>query len=483
MTLTLRARLAVIWTVVFGLLIVILSVISYVRLEDSLDSDMSVRLTELTDGLHGYLREDGEKLALDFDEGDNDQRAFVDEATRYYQIYDRQTGQQLSSSDGIAPLALGLTPSEVQAYGDDQRTLEMTTDIGRMRISNSVIPGTNGRSYLLQVGIPLRQMDAALANYRHLLLWLLPLTLIAAVLVAWRLSGFALRPLGHVAEAARAIDVSSLERRVPVRGVKDELEDVARAFNGILERLEQSVGEMRQFSAALAHELRTPLTAMRGEMELALGRMRPDDPQVRAVASQIEEIDSLRRLIDSILTLARAEAGQIPLVFAPLDLGELAASLVDQLKPVAEAKGIVLRCERHGATVVVADAGWLERLLLNLIDNAIKFTESGGQVCVRVERRNRSASLTVRDTGIGMTPEVASHVFERFFRADPARSSTGSGSGLGLTLVAWIVDRHDGTIALASEPGKGSAFTVTLPATHDRANEHPRVPFEQARHA
>ena len=483
MTLTLRARLAVIWTVVFGLLIVVLSVISYDQLERSLDADMSVRLTELTDGLHGYLREDGEGLALDYDEGDNDQRAFVYEAARYYQIYDRQTGQLLNHSDGIVALGLRLTPSEVQAYGDDQRTLEMTTDRGRIRISNSVIPGSNGRSYLLQVGILLGQMDAALAQYRHLLLWLLPLTLVASVLVAWWLSGFALRPLGHVAEAARAIDVSSLERRVPVRGVKDELEDVARAFNDILARLEQSVGEMRQFSAALAHELRTPLTAMRGEMELALGRMRPGDPEARAVASQIEEIDALRRLIDSILTLARAEAGQIPLVFGPVDLGELAASLVDQLTPVAEAKGIVLRCERDGAVAVVADAGWLERLLLNLIDNAIKFTEPGGQVCVRVEKRDRRAGLVVRDTGIGMTPEVAAHVFERFFRADPARSSTGSGSGLGLTLVAWIVDRHDGAIALASEPGKGSTFTVTLPAIHHRANEHTRVPFEQARHA
>ncbi|HEX5107484.1 MAG TPA: ATP-binding protein [Vicinamibacterales bacterium] len=481
MTLTLRARLAVIWTVVFGLLIVILSVVSYDQFERSLDADMNVRLTELTDGLHGYLREDGEGLALDFDASDNDQAAFVREATRYYQIYDRLTARLLTSSPEINALGLRLTPSEVQTYGDDQRTLEMTTDVGRIRISNSVIPGINGRSYLLQVGISLRQLDGALLQYRQLLLWLLPLALVAAVLVARWLSGFALRPLGDVAEAARAIDVSSLERRVPMRGVNDELEDVARAFNDILARLEQSVAEMRQFSAALAHELRTPLTAMRGEMELALGRMQPDDPHARAVASQIEEIDALRRLIDSILTLARAEAGQIPLVFAPVDLGELSASLVDQLMPVAEAKGVALRCERDGPTIVAADAGWLERLLLNLMDNALKFTEAGGQVCVRVEKRDGGARLIVRDSGIGMTSEVASHVFDRFFRADPARSS-GSGSGLGLTLVAWIVDRHDGTIALASEPGKGSTFTVTLPVTHDPASEHLRVPFEQARH-
>ena len=232
-------------------------------------------------------------------------------------------------------------------------------------------------------------MDAALRRYRDLLLWLLPAALAAVarwrVMVAVRLRAAAAHRCSPA--AAREIDVRTLERRLPTRGVHDELEDVARAFNDTLARLEHSVGEMRQFSAALAHELRTPLAALRGEIELALRTLgHRDDAERSTLASQIEELDRLARLIDQILTLARAESGQIRLTFAPVDVGALAASLVEQLEPVAQARTIELRCERNGAVVVNGDAGWLQRLLLNLLDNAIKFTREGGHVVLRVSR-------------------------------------------------------------------------------------------------
>jgi two-component system OmpR family sensor kinase len=149
--------------------------------------------------------------------------------------------------------------------------------------------------------------------------------------------------------------------------------------------------------------------------------------------------------------------------------------LVDQLHPVAEARQITLRGEWEDTLVVEGDAGWLERLLLNLMDNAIKFTHPGGEVVVRVRPDRSTVRLEVSDTGIGMTPDVVARVFERFYRADPARSSTGSGSGLGLTLVAWIVDRHGGSVVVHSEPGRGSTFVVTLPrpmAVSDEPVEH-----------
>jgi len=169
-------------------------------------------------------------------------------------------------------------------------------------------------------------------------------------------------------------------------------------------------------------------------------------------------------LIDQILTLARAESGEIRLTFAPVDVGELAASLVEQLEPVAQARTIDLRCERNGTVMVNADAGWLQRLLLNLLDNAIKFTPDGGRVGVRVSRDGAMARIEVSDTGVGMSREELPHIFERFYRADPSRSSSTEGVGLGLSLAKWIVDRHRGTIEAASEPGKGSTLTVRLPA-------------------
>ena len=189
-------------------------------------------------------------------------------------------------------------------------------------------------------------MDAALARYRDLAVWRVPIALLVAIAASWWLSGLALLPLKRVAVAASEIDVKTLDRRLPERGVGDELDQVVGAFNGTLGRLEHAVDEMRQFSAALAHELRTPLAALRGEIELSLLAPGATDAQRHGFASQIEEIDRLTRLIDHILTLARAESGQIRMTFQPVDVGELAASLVEQLEPIAQARSIALSCER-----------------------------------------------------------------------------------------------------------------------------------------
>ncbi len=269
MILTLRARLAAISTIVFGLLLAALSLVSYEVLSRRLDADATERLTELTDGLHGYLHFDADTASVAFDASDNDQAAFVHEATRYYQVYDAGTGRLLAQSNGFAPLALHLTAGEVQAFRAEPKPFDIGTEYGRLRISNSVRTVADSREYLLQVGVSLAPMDAALASYRGHLLWRVPLALLVAVITSWWLSGLALLPLSRVAAATREITVQTLERRLQRRGAGDELDQVIDAFNGTLGRLEHAVGEMRQFSAALAHELRTPLAALRGEIELA----------------------------------------------------------------------------------------------------------------------------------------------------------------------------------------------------------------------
>jgi heavy metal sensor kinase len=462
-TLTLRSRLAAISTIVFGVVLAALGLVSYEVLARRLDADVTERLTELTYGLHGYLRFDGEKTSFAFDANDNDQAAFVHEATRYYQVYDPKTGRLLAESNGLTPLALHWTPGEVRAFRGQQQPFDIETDYGRLRFSNSVATAADGSPYLLQVGMSLTPMDAALARYRDLLLWWGPLALMIATAASWWLSRFALLPLSRVTAAARTVDVTTLERRLPNRGVGDELDQVVDAFNGTLERLEHAVGEMRQFSAALAHELRTPLAALRGEIELA-SRVPGATPALRdGYASQMEEVDRLKRLIDQILTLARAESGQIRLTRGAVNLSDLAASLVEQLEPIAAAKSIELRCERSEAVIVDGDAGWLQRLLLNLVDNAVKFTQEHGRIVVRVTRESDDARIDVQDSGAGLSPAEAQHVFERFFRADPARSSSTEGAGLGLSLVQWIAAQHGGTATVRSRLGEGSTFTVILP--------------------
>ncbi len=273
-----------------------------------------------------------------------------------------------------------------------------------------------------------------------------------------------LAPLLRLADETRAIGIKDLQRRVTVRGTGDELDDVAMALNDTLARLGQAIGEMRQFSTALAHELRTPLAALRGEIELA--SLRLDQAASEGTASQLEEIDKLTRLIDQLLTLARAEAGDIQTARAPVDLGALISSVLDQLELVAQDQGILLTAELSGRIVVRGDAQWLERLLLNLVDNALKFTARGGRVTVRLAREDKAAVMRVTDTGAGIRADILPHIFERFFQADPSRSTPTRGirgAGLGLSLVKWIVDRHQGSISVESQPGAGSTFTIRLP--------------------
>lgn len=463
MTLALRTRLTVSYTAIFGLLLAAVSLASYRVLARQLDADATANLTQLTYGLHGYLRFEGDTPAIVFDRSDADQAAFVHEATRYYQIYDASTGRLLVQSEALEPLGLRFTPAEVRAFRDQPRLHDIRTDYGRIRISNSVISPATGQSYLLQVGASLDAIDSALDRLLQLLMWSVLIGLFAAVLAGRWTAAVALGPLSRFAAAARTIDVTNLRQRLPVLGAGDELDDVAQSFNETLGRLEHAVGEMRQFSTALAHELRTPLAALRGEIEMSLLQQRSGEEYERGLASQLEELDKLKRLIDQLLTLARAEAGEIPLEHDPVDLGELGASLVDQVEPVARARAIDLRCERSDAVVVDGDAEWLGRLVLNLVDNAIKFTPEGGRVMVRVSREDDTARLEVSDTGVGIPPDAMPHIFERFFRADPARSPAAAGVGVGLSLVKWIIDRHNGRIEVETQLGKGSTFTVRVP--------------------
>jgi heavy metal sensor kinase len=462
MMLTLRTRLTVFYTLVFGVLLTAIAAASYRALAQQLDSDATTSLTELTSGLHGYLRFDNGAPAVVYDTTDPQESAFVQRATRYYQIYDGETGALLVQSEAFEPFGLTFTPEEVRSFHDAPRPHDIQTDYGRIRFTNSVIVNRPGETYLLQVGTLLAESDAALRRFLQLLLWGVPLGLFAAVITGRWMATIALAPLSRFAAAAHTIDVSNLRQRLPVRGVGDEIDEVAKAFNETLGRVENAVGEMRQFSTALAHELRTPIAALRGEIELASMKADAGDAYRRTAASQLEELDKLKRLIDQLLTLARAEAGQIPLARERVDLGPLVASVVEQVEAVAQAQNLELVCQISDDIVVEGDAGWLERLLLNLLDNAFKFTPSGGRIVVQLSAQDGVAQLDVRNTGVGMTPDVLPHVFERFYRGDPARSSTNQGVGLGLSLVKWIAERHNATIEAVSQPGRGSVFSLRI---------------------
>ena len=460
----LRTTLTLIYTAILTLLLIALGFAYYRVLALHLDLDATDDLKEITSGMHGFLRFSGRAPDFVYNHDDGEEVAFIDRATRYYQVYDARTGRLLVQSAALQPLGLHYTPGEVEALRRSPSVYDMNTDDGRIRISTSVISPHPGEDYLLQVGLPLDSMDGALEHFLRLLLWSVPFGLVVAFVTGRWMAGRALAPLVRLAAATRTISVADLQRRLEGRGAGDEIDEVIDAFNDALARLEQAVNEMRQFSAALAHELRTPLAALRGEAELALLQARPPQEYRRALASQLEEFDKLARLINQLLTLARAEAGEILLADTLVELGALTSSVVEQLEPVAQARDVALKCDAFADLLVTGDAEWLERLLLNLLDNAIKFSPAGASIAVRVSRENGAVRLDVRDHGIGIAPDVVPHIFERFYRADPARSSAPDGAGLGLALTKWIADRHGATISVASQLGEGSTFTVRFPA-------------------
>ncbi|GAA2689454.1 sensor histidine kinase [Actinoplanes palleronii] len=285
--------------------------------------------------------------------------------------------------------------------------------------------------------------------------------LVAAVLgTAWiarRIS----RPVRALTGASLQLAAGQLDVRVPTRG-RDELAFLSASFNAMAEAVQSSEERQRRLVADVAHELRTPLSNLRGYLEgLADGVI---EPTPELFASLHEETLLQRRILDDLQVLALAENGDLAYTTEPLDLSEVAGSAVTAHRAVAVAAGLDLRIDAPGAVPVRADPDRLRQVLGNLLSNAIRYTDAGGRVEVGVHRDELNAILTVRDTGVGMTADEVSRVFDRFWRADPARQRATGGSGLGLTITRRIVDDHGGRISATSEPGLGTTFTVRFPA-------------------
>jgi heavy metal sensor kinase len=413
--------------------------------------------------LANHERVDDRGVQLVFNPNDREEAYLVHSATRYYQVFQLPSGALVVQSQELELLGVRLSPEAVRSLANDQEYSDMQLEKERLRFHNDVVARDNANRYLVRVGIPLTPADEAQRGFLRSLLLLTPLGILLASLVGWEMSRRALRPMKSLAIAARHIDIKQLQERLPTRGAGDEVDEVAQAFNETLARLENSVGQMKQFTASISHELRTPLTALRGEAEIALLQARSVEEYKRVLTSQLEEFDKLAHMINQLLVLANAEAGEIRWTDQSVDLSALADSLVDQLEPVSAAKKINLSTSSQPHVHVRGDASWIERVILNLLDNAIKFTPEDGTVSIRVKAIGKEAELSVEDTGIGISSQALPHIFDRFYRAEPSRSKQVEGVGLGLALVRWIVEKHAGRISVHSELGKGSKFTIYLP--------------------
>jgi signal transduction histidine kinase len=287
----------------------------------------------------------------------------------------------------------------------------------------------------------------------------------ASLILAIWLTPSLFKPLEDIAVVAQQITrADDLSRRVPDTGRTDEIGDLTRAINDTLERLERLFRAQQRLLADVSHELRTPLTAVRGNLDL-MRRMGETDPESLAVVQ--EEVDRMTRLVGDLLLLARADAGGLPLARQPVELDNLFFEVYRQVDLLQKSVDIIVA--EVDQVCVLGDADRLKQLFINLVDNAIKYTPSGGEVSLRLSKSDGWAQVEISDTGIGIPPEDLPYIFDRFYRVDKARSRSQGGSGLGLSIAKWIAQAHGGDIRVSSELGKGTAFTVTLPVHVDES--------------
>ncbi len=321
-----------------------------------------------------------------------------------------------------------------------------------------------GETFFVVVGQSLRDIQPVERQLVFLLVVANPLALLLASLGGLWLANKALSPVDRLTRAAERIGRGNLSERVEEHRSQDEIGRLAATFNQMIGRLEQAFERERRFTADASHELKTPLAVLRGDIEVALRRERTPDEYRRVLQSSLEEIARLTKLTEDLLTLARSDAGESVLDLEQVQLDQLASDARVFIAPLAESAGVALTYDAPTSPVVIeGDQKRLKQLLVNLMDNAIKYTPAGGSARLSLSVKNSSAVIEVSDSGRGIPGSSLPHIFERFYRQTDPRDSRVSGFGLGLAISKWIVDAHGGSIEADSTEGRGSTFTVHLP--------------------
>jgi heavy metal sensor kinase len=295
----------------------------------------------------------------------------------------------------------------------------------------------------------------------------IPLSIVLASGGGYFLARRSLSPVVEMGTQAGRIGADNLHQRLRVTNAQDELGHLAQSFNGLLDRLDQSFEQQRRFLADASHELRTPVAILFGEADVALSQATRSPEDYRESLDILRaEAKRLKHIVEDLFTLARADAGQYPLTMTDFYLDELVAECSRSVRTLAAAKQITIRCDSSKEMPIHADEALLRRMIVNLLDNAIKYTPPGGNVSVTWGVQDSQYRIKVSDTGYGIPSELQSRIFERFFRVDKARSRSendGGGAGLGLSISRWIVQAHAGQLELTRSDAGGSTFTILLP--------------------
>lgn len=432
--------------VVFGTAVFVLAARSQsARIDFELDEEMdeiTYEVSSLTDAetlMNELQAEFGSHVTFDFDITRRDGSAmFLSNRLGQQRLYDGSDWPTQPTSDA-----------------------RVLSGLGEHRVLRKTIESPHG-ALLLHVAIPLVPLRASQRSLLRTVGLVGPLMLLAAMAVGYWLARRALAPIERITETAQRITAQRLDQRLDVPPIRDELSRLAGTLNEMIDRLHRSFDEMRRFTADAAHELRTPLTLLRTQLEVVLRSDRSPEQYREVLASLHEDTLQLCRLASQLLELSREDAGVEAAPFTTVRLDEVLRDALVQIRSVAELKSLRLDAADWLTTEVLGDAQRLQRVFVNVLDNAVKHTSPDGCVAVTVSATSDSVQVVITDTGCGIAAEHLPHIFDRFYRVDAARTSP-DGSGLGLAICRSIVHDHNGHIELQSEPGRGTKVLVTLP--------------------
>ena len=465
---TVRARLtlwyvsllAAILVVVLVMVYVLLARALYVRIDDSLQAVVQIAATSLTNDLaEGQTVDDAARSTAA-------ELASRQQLVAIYDGHGRLLGEAGREDDIVVPLP---PTGEIPADGGvSLLTIVEADDLDdrhRLALRRVTIPP--GVEYVIVVGSSLEPTDEELESLRGILAYLVPLSLVVAGIGGWFLAARSLSPVVAMADRARKIGVESLNARLPVANPRDELGLLAETFNELLARLETSVEQQRQFMADASHELRTPVNIARTAARVALQQPTRTEHEYRETLEIVEQ-ESIRlsHIVDDLFTLTRADAGNYPLRTMPMYLDEVIDDVVRAARVVATTRDVSITVECLHTAAFTGDEDLIRRLIMNVVDNAIRYSPAKGTVRVALDRAGDLYAVSVSDQGPGIATEVQSRIFERFYRVDTARTHDGvgqGGAGLGLALARWIAHAHGGDITLAASSRLGSTFVITLP--------------------
>ncbi len=392
------------------------------------------------------------------------EHSLVNSKKQFIYIFDRR-GRTFYKSYNLGQDSLP-SPSDLVPY----KVSVSRTDLGGKTIR---LASLNAKFYRIRVAYPEDEITELLHNLFSIFLVLIPIVIMISVLGGYFLAKQSLKPVDEITRTARKITAAKLRERIHVTNPKDELGRLSETLNDMISRLEASFEQVGQFSMDASHELRTPLTIMRGEIELSLRGNRTTASYKKTLASLLDEVMRMTSIIEGLILLAKADSGVEKLDKKPTRLDILVSEIREDAEVLAEQKKIDISISKLDEATVMGDEIRLRQLMLNLVDNAIKYTPEGGRVVLSLENRNGSASFMVEDTGIGIPEKDLERIFDRFYRVDESRSRSHdwSGLGLGLSISKWVAEAHGGKLSVESKVGAGSKFTVVLPVRTEQPAE------------